>query len=96
MRYITRVLIGLDQFANTIIGGYPDETISARSGRLKSKPTWSSVLWWRPLAFFLNRVDPDHIEKAVLSEETGSQQDPAYDEVYDPDDEVVIKVKDQF
>jgi hypothetical protein len=31
--YLKRILIGLDQFANTITGGKPGETISARSGR---------------------------------------------------------------
>jgi hypothetical protein len=31
--YIHNVLVGFDQFANTVAGGHPDETISARSGR---------------------------------------------------------------
>jgi hypothetical protein len=33
--YLKNVLIGLDQFANTLLGGLPGETISARVGRLQ-------------------------------------------------------------
>lgn len=32
-RYIHGLLIGLDQFGNTLFGGNPDETISSRVGR---------------------------------------------------------------
>lgn len=32
--YLTRLLIALDQLFNTIFGGYPDETFSARCYRL--------------------------------------------------------------
>lgn len=34
MRYIWNILIAIDQFANTILGGDPDETISSRMGKL--------------------------------------------------------------
>lgn len=39
--YFFRVSIGLDQFINTIFGGDPDETISAKWHRKKD----SSVFW---------------------------------------------------
>jgi hypothetical protein len=93
MRYIEKILLGLDQFGNTILGGAPDETISARSGRLAGRSGLRSKLFWTPLARVLNSIQPGHTEKAIVSEETGKQQDSAYAEVYDPDD-IVICVKD--
>lgn len=32
--------IALDQLANAIIGGEPDETLSARAWRLRQRPAW--------------------------------------------------------
>lgn len=83
-RYVVRTLLGLDQFANTLLGGAPDETISARAGRNRSKKGW------RVLAWALNRIDPGHVEDAIRSERVGSQQDPAYEDVFDPDDYIVV------
>jgi hypothetical protein len=40
-RYFINVLIGLDQLANALYGGYPDETLSARSFREKR---WSECI----------------------------------------------------
>lgn len=75
--YVKGVLLGIDQLGNTIIGGAPDETISARAGRNRDK--W----YWKPLAWALNKIDDDHVEEAVCAERSGSQQDPAYSDVYD-------------
>ena len=33
MSYLLRLLIALDQLANALIGGHPDETLSARAYR---------------------------------------------------------------
>lgn len=79
-RYVKRVLLGIDQLGNTLIGGAPDETISARTGRNKKKKGW------RVLGWALNKIDPNHVEDAIKSERTGKQQDPAYADVYDPED----------
>ena len=38
--YFGRVLVGVDQLANTLIGGWPDETVSARAWRLRRRPAW--------------------------------------------------------
>ena len=41
--YAVRVLIGFDQFVNTLLGGHPNETISARAwrrGSIESHPKW--------------------------------------------------------
>lgn len=80
MKYVTKVLLGLDQFANTIIGGAPDETISARSGRLRHR------FFWKQLAWTLDKIQSDHTTKAICHERDGSQQDEAYKDVYDPED----------
>ncbi len=80
MSYIMRVLLGLDQFGNTIIGGAPDETISARAGRLRDR------FFWKQLAWVLDWIDRNHVEDAIQSERRGTQQDPAYQDVYDPED----------
>lgn len=86
MRYIKKILLGLDQFGNTIIGGAPDETISARTGRRKDAGTLPAKLFWKPLAAILNKLDSGHTDGAICSERSGSQQDPAYRDVYDPED----------
>lgn len=80
MNYVIKVLLGLDQFGNTIIGGAPDETISARAGRLKNRAGWKQLAW------VLNHIQPHHTDMAICHEEDGSQQDPAYKDVYDPED----------
>ena len=77
MHYFIKVLLGLDQFANTIIGGAPDETISARSGRLRDR------FFWKQLAWTLDHIQTDHTRKAIQHERDGSQQDKAYADVYD-------------
>lgn len=82
-RYVKRVLLGVDQFGNTVLGGAPDETISARTGRNIKKPGW------RVLGWFLNTVDEGHTDGAICSERIGRQQDPAYRDVYDPEDAAV-------
>lgn len=36
-RYFHNVLVSVDQLANTLLAGYPDETLSARSWRCRDK-----------------------------------------------------------
>ena len=78
--YIMNVLLGIDQLGNTLIGGAPDETISARTGRNIRRRGW------RVLGWFLNTVDPGHTEGAIGAERKGTQQSGAYADVYDPED----------
>ncbi len=35
--YLLNLAIGIDQMANTLIGGAPDETLSARAHRMRAK-----------------------------------------------------------
>ena len=82
MNWLLSVLIALDQLVNAIIGGYPDETLSAsawkgeQDGKLLAK-------FFRPIidAIF-SIVEKDHCYNAYLSEIKGSQRPPSYREKY--------------
>lgn len=45
--YILRVLISIDQLGNTIAGGHPDVTISARTGYFANVEKTGLRVWWR-------------------------------------------------
>lgn len=70
MNYAFRVLVAFDQFANVVIGGSPDETISARSGRLQFQYPWT----WGVLARLLNTVQPGHTEGAIEHDEGRAEE----------------------
>ncbi len=54
-------LIAYDQWWNALLGGDPQETISARAGRQPNK-------WWaRALCWGLDKLDPNHCEEAALN-----------------------------
>ena len=71
-KYILNILISIDQLANSILLGDPDETISSRIGRIKQKwngtiPRWRIVT--RIADFFLDKIDPNHCTDAIESDE---------------------------
>lgn len=58
--YLHKDLVGLDQFANVLADGNPDETISSRSARAAEQgKTWG--VW---MSKFLNLFQADHGPKA--------------------------------
>lgn len=61
-KYIIHILIGVDQFGNALLGGYPDETISSRCYRGQRK--W----YWKLLGKFLEWLDPGHLQAAYNGE----------------------------
>jgi len=69
--YLVRLLIALDQLANVILGGWPDETISSRCGR-RFQAHW----WWKMLGKVLNWIDPNHVYDAQKNERSGSHLPP--------------------
>lgn len=74
MNYLKANVIAIDQLGNTLLGGSPDETLSARAWRVEQKGgLWGRLL--RPTIDFVFRVfgDPDHCRLAYLSEVTRSQ-----------------------
>lgn len=70
MSYIKANLIALDQLLNTVLAGYPDETLSARAYRCGSLDTSPKKRWvWAERA--INTLffwQPGHCQWAFLSE----------------------------
>jgi hypothetical protein len=64
------ILIALDQLFNTFLGGYPDETISARAYRS------GNVVGMRIINFIFG--DDQHCRNAHRSETLRSQLPPEY------------------
>ena len=63
--YVHKDLVGLDQFANVLTGGNPDETISSRSARAAEQgKTWGVVM-----SKFLNFFQKNHGPKAQAGDE---------------------------
>jgi hypothetical protein len=60
-----RVLIALDQLANALIGGDPDETISSRAAKGAAR----GVVGWCLLCRLLHLVDRDHCAKSLEPDE---------------------------
>jgi hypothetical protein len=71
LNYFVRLLIGIDQMANVLMGGWPDETISARCGR-----RFGTHWWWTWLGKVLNWIDPNHIYDAMKNERAATHLPP--------------------
>ena len=61
--YLVNVLVALDQLANALIGGDPDETISSRCAKHRTEPGW------RILAALLEWINPGHLDRAIEADE---------------------------
>jgi hypothetical protein len=77
--YFHNLCVAFDQLANTLLAGYPDETLSSRSYRCKDK------LRWRIAMHVINGLfcDKNHCSKAFrlevdLPEEYGNSWDSKY------------------
>lgn len=66
-KYGWALLVALDQLANTVLGGYPDETFSARTYRKAEagQPFWRLTRWIVDGLFFWQ---PEHCRKSFDSE----------------------------
>jgi len=69
-KYFWNILITLDQTANTILGGSPDETMSSRFGKWLALPhnTWK----WRVaygICRTLHVIDKNHCIKSIEEDE---------------------------
>ena len=64
--YFWNILISLDQLANTVFAGDPDETISSRSGKYVRKGRG-----WFPcqLCKLLNLFDKNHCIRSIEEDE---------------------------
>lgn len=63
--YFLRILISIDQLANTILGGNEDETISSRAAKAKR----AGKKWGCVLCKLLDKVDKNHCEKSIEMDE---------------------------
>ena len=63
-KYVINILLGVDQFFNTILGGDPDETISSRAGKREGRHIIPTALCW-----LLNLIDKDHCRDAIEHDE---------------------------
>jgi hypothetical protein len=60
-QWAANILLAIDQMANAVIRGDPDETISSRAGKsARQGKRWACIL-----CRLLDRIDPDHCEKAI-------------------------------
>ena len=66
-KYIFNILVAIDQLANTILAGDPDETISSRVGKRVEAGT--ATLPERYLATILDWLDPNHVIDAIERDE---------------------------
>lgn len=65
--YILNNAIAFDQQVNTLLGGSPDETLSARAYRTEQQGRVFGR-FFRPLIDALFWFDPDHCRKSYISE----------------------------
>ena len=63
--YLWNLLVSLDQFINTALGGFPDETISSRAAKSRKRgKRWACIL-----CRILDWIDPGHCEKNIEPDE---------------------------
>ena len=69
-RYIWNILISIDQFINTVLGGDPDETISSRMGKHLAK---HDCPFCNFMCGLLNLIQKDHCVKSIEADEGKDQ-----------------------
>jgi len=65
--YLVRVLIALDQLANSLVGGYPNETLSSRAwrrGQIEGKRTWE--IFQSFIDWLFKPIEDHHCEQSYL------------------------------
>lgn len=77
IRYILNFLIGIDQLANAILNGDPDETLSARAWRTEQDGKIFGRIF-RPLIDILLFFDPNHCYTSYVAEVNRKQQPSHY------------------
>jgi hypothetical protein len=75
MSRLLEVAIAFDQLVNAILGGSPDETISARCWRLRAVRPYNIL---RPIIDGLFFWQPEHCRASYEAERVRSQMPPEY------------------
>jgi len=70
-RYFWNLLIAIDQLANTILLGSPDETISSRLGKWRREEPFYTWRW--KVSYVVCRIlhvlDPEHCRNSIEEDE---------------------------
>lgn len=59
--FMGKVIYSIDQLVNTLLGGWPDQTISERAARAQIK----GEKWACRLCKFLDKLDKDHCKNSI-------------------------------
>jgi hypothetical protein len=68
MNHFKEILISIDQFVNTLLGGWADETLSARS--------WRTNSMFRPIIDKIMFFDPNHCQTSYEAEKLRMHSPP--------------------
>lgn len=68
MRYLLNILIAFDQLINTLIGGYPDETLSASAWIGEQQGRILPRILRPTIDFIFLPFERDHCYKAAMAE----------------------------
>lgn len=74
---IEQILIAIDQLVNACMGGFSDETISARLYRNRNRSAWWNAWYWLVNIVFLNK---NHCYESFIAECERKQLPKAYRE----------------
>lgn len=74
LRYVLNILIGLDQFINTLVGGYPDETLSASAYLGEREGKWFGRIFRPIIDFLFWPLERNHCRRAFEAEFNYSQR----------------------
>ena len=74
IRYLKNLLIALDQLVNTLLGGWPADSVSIHCWRFEQKKV---VSWPRKLVYTLLFFDKDHCQESYESELERRQLPPS-------------------
>ena len=69
-----QVFIAFDQMLNALIGGYADETFSARCWRRRGNKTWRR--WQKIVDFIFRPLEKDHCRLSYESEQARNHLPP--------------------
>lgn len=67
-QYLLNTLIALDQLANALLFGAPDETLSARAYRTEQQGKWLGRIFRPAIDLLFRPFERDHCHRAYLSE----------------------------
>ena len=73
MRYLLNILIAFDQLVNTLVGGYPDETLSASAYIGERQGKFLPRIMRPVIDFVFLPFERDHCRKAALAEKNRAQ-----------------------